>query len=77
MEYFLRLRHGPAVQVAYYDMADAEAQAQFAEVFAVAEERNLPYPLVAVDGVLRLAGTAEPYRIEPLVAEAIAARTEN
>ena len=65
------------MQVEYYDLADAEAQGQFSEVFIVAQDRNLPYPLVAVDGVLRLAGTADPYRIEPLVAQALAAHSTN
>jgi hypothetical protein len=77
VEFFLQLRHGAAVQVEYYDLAEPEAQAQFSELFTVAQDRNLPYPLVAVDGVLRLAGSAEPYRIEPLVAQALAAHSTN
>jgi hypothetical protein len=35
----------------------------------VIEERDLPYPLVAVNGQLRLAGAAEYYQVLPLVEE--------
>jgi hypothetical protein len=33
------------------------------------EERSLPYPLVALNGQLRLAGTAQYYQVLPLVEE--------
>lgn len=38
---------------------------------AAIEERDLPYPLVAVNDQVRLAGTAHFYRILPLVQEAL------
>ena len=52
----MQLRHGDAVQVEYIDLADDEAQAEYSEVVGIIEERSLPYPLVAVNGQLRLAG---------------------
>lgn len=64
------MRYGEAVQVEYVDMADPENQAQFSEVLAVVEDRDLPYPLVAIDGRLRAAGSAHYYRVLPYVQEA-------
>jgi disulfide oxidoreductase YuzD len=72
----LQLRHGQAVHVDYVDLADAEAQVEFSEVLAVIEDRSLPYPLVAVNGQLRLAGTAQYYQVLPLVEELLPAENE-
>jgi disulfide oxidoreductase YuzD len=63
------LRHGEAVQVEYVDLADSEAQARYADLMAIIAERSLPYPLVAVNGRLKLAGTAQYYQVLPLVEE--------
>lgn len=67
--YYLKMRYGEAVQVEYVDMTDAENQARFAELVQVVGEQNLPYPLVAINGHLRLAGSAHFYRILSLVEE--------
>ena len=69
------MRYGPSVEVEYIDLADTEAQAEFAEVLAVVQAQNLPYPLVAVDGHLKLVGTAHYYHIMPLVEEALQTET--
>jgi hypothetical protein len=58
------------------DLADTDAQAQFSELLAVIEERGLPYPLVALNGQLKLAGTAQYYQILPLVEELLKPREE-
>ncbi len=55
------------------DLADPAAQAEFSEVLAMIEERDLPYPLVAVNGQVRLAGTAHYYQVAPLVEELLKA----
>ena len=65
------MRYGDAVQVEYVDLADAEGQAQFADLLALVEDRDLPYPLVAINGHLRLAGTAHYYQVLPYVEEAL------
>jgi disulfide oxidoreductase YuzD len=65
------VRFGDAVKVEYVDLADAEAQAQFADLMALVEDRDLPYPLVAINGQLRLAGTAHYYQVLPYVEEAL------
>jgi disulfide oxidoreductase YuzD len=65
------LRHGPAVQLEYVDLADEEDQTRFPELFAMAEDRNLPYPLVAIDGQLRLTGSAHYFQVLPLVEQAL------
>jgi hypothetical protein len=57
------------------DLADAQAQAEFPEVLAIIEDRSLPYPLVAVNGQLRLAGTAQYYQVLPLVEELLQPET--
>ena len=63
------MKHGDAVQVEYFDLADPENQERFAEVVALAEDRDLLYPLVAMNGRLRMAGSAHYYQILPLVEE--------
>lgn len=57
-------------------MAEPESQAQFPELLAIVEERNLPYPLVAVNGHLRAAGSVQYYQILPLVEESLEAAQE-
>jgi disulfide oxidoreductase YuzD len=73
--YYLQMRHGEAVEVEYVDLADADAQARFPTLLAAIEERHLPYPLVAVNDRLRLAGSAAYYQVLPLVEQAL--ETEN
>ena len=60
------------MQVEYVDLADLGTRPQFSELLAVIKERNLPYPLVAINGQLRLAGTAQYYQVLPLVEEVLA-----
>ena len=55
------------------DLADPESQAQYQDLFSVAEDRDLPYPLVAINGQLRLAGSAHYYQVLPLVEEILEA----
>ncbi len=43
---------------------------------AVIQEQGLPYPLVAVNNRVRIAGSADYYRILPLVEEALAEAAE-
>jgi disulfide oxidoreductase YuzD len=69
------MRYGPAVEVEYVDLTTPEAQAEFSELVAVVEERELPYPLVAVNGHLRVAGSAHYYQILPYVEEAFAPKS--
>jgi hypothetical protein len=66
------LRHGEAVQVEYVDLADETVQTRFPELFTLAEDRNLPYPLVAINNQLRLTGSAHYYQVLPLVEHALA-----
>jgi hypothetical protein len=54
-------------------MADPEAQAEFAELYTVVEDRHLPYPLVAINGELKLAGSSHFYQVLPLVEELLEA----
>jgi hypothetical protein len=56
----------------YFDLADVDSQQQFANHFEVAQERNLPYPLVVVNGELSLTGSAHYYHILPLVEKTLA-----
>ena len=61
------MRYGDAVQVEYVDVADPENQTQFPDLVAVVADRDLPYPLVAINGQLRAAGSAHFYHILPYV----------
>jgi disulfide oxidoreductase YuzD len=65
------MRFGEAVQVEYVDMSEPESQAQFSELLAVVEDRDLPYPLLAINGDLRAAGSAHYYHILPYVEQAL------
>lgn len=56
------------------DLAEVENQAQFSDLVSMIAERELPYPLVAVNGQLRLAGSAHYYRVLPLIEEALATK---
>jgi len=57
----------------YVDLADADAQRQYSDLFELAQEQNLTYPLVVVNGQLSLAGSAHYYHILPLVEQVMAA----
>jgi disulfide oxidoreductase YuzD len=70
-QYYLEMRYGSAVRVEYVDMADPQNQAQFPELVAVVEDRDLPYPLIAVNGDLRAAGSAHYHHLLPLVEHAL------
>jgi len=52
-------------------MADAETQSRFSELFAMAQERHLPYPLVLIDGEPRMMGSVHYYQLLPLVEQAL------
>ena len=52
-------------------MADKGNEGRFPELAAVAADRDLLYPLVAINNQLRLAGTAHYYNVLPLVEEAM------
>jgi len=52
-------------------MADAETQVRFSELFALAQERHMPYPLVLIDGQLRMTGSVHYYQLLPLVERAL------
>jgi disulfide oxidoreductase YuzD len=64
-------RYGDSVQVGYVDLGRAEAHGEFQELLALITEQSLPYPLVAVNGQLRMAGSADYYRVIALVEEAL------
>jgi disulfide oxidoreductase YuzD len=71
---YLKMRYGDVVEVSYVDLSDPTNQERFAELVGVVDERDLGYPLVAVNGEIRLVGSAHYYHILPLVEEALAAR---
>jgi disulfide oxidoreductase YuzD len=67
------MKYGDAVRVEYVDLADSGSQEEYADVAKLADERDLLYPLVAVNGHLRVAGSAHYYRVLPLVEESLEA----
>ena len=66
------MRYGDSVRVEYIDMSEPGSQAQFPEVLAVIEDRDLPYPIIAINGRLAAAGSANYYHILPYIEEALA-----
>jgi disulfide oxidoreductase YuzD len=67
------MKYGDAVRIEYIDLADPHGQDEYADVSRLVDERGLMYPLIAVNGHLRVAGTAHYYQILPLVEEALSA----
>ena len=57
----------------YVDLADPSRQLEFTELVTTAEESNIPYPLVAINGQLKLAGSAHYYNVLPHVEEVLQA----
>ena len=68
------MRFGQAVQVEYVDLADPRMQIEYSDLVTTAEESNIPYPLVAINGQLRLAGSAHYYNVLPHVEEILQER---
>jgi disulfide oxidoreductase YuzD len=66
------MKFGDAVQVEYVDLTESENQEKYDGVMELVDQQNLAYPLVAVDGRLRIAGSAHYYRILPLIEEVLA-----
>ena len=66
------MKFGDAVQVEYVDLTESENQEKYDGVVELVDQQNLAYPLVAVDGRLRIAGSAHYYRILPLIEEVLA-----
>jgi len=58
--------------VEYVELSDAQVGERFSELLGFAEERDLAYPLIAINGQLRLAGSAHYFRVLPLVETALA-----
>jgi disulfide oxidoreductase YuzD len=61
------MQYGDDVQVEYVDLANPESQAEFGELVALVEEQNLPYPLVAINDQLRIAGSVQYHQVMPVV----------
>lgn len=67
----MQRQYGPSVQVDYIDLGQVGGREEFQELLALIADQNLPYPLVAVNGRLRMAGSADYYRVIALVEEAL------
>jgi disulfide oxidoreductase YuzD len=73
---FFQMRYGDAVRVSHVELADAANRDRFSDLVALAEERDLTYPLVAIDGQVRMAGSAHYYHILPYVEEVLASEIQ-
>jgi disulfide oxidoreductase YuzD len=65
------MQFGDAIEVRYVDMYEPESQAEFPELLALVKERALPYPLVAINGQVRAAGSAHYYHVLPYVEQVL------
>jgi disulfide oxidoreductase YuzD len=63
---------GDRVQVLYLDVADPQVRANAAGVVEGARQRHLPYPLVAIDGQVVLAGKADAESVLRKLGEVLA-----
>ena len=70
------MQHGSAVQLNYVDLADSESQVEYSDLLDLVKDKNLPYPLVAINGELRLAGSAHYFQVLPLVDELLSVPAE-
>jgi hypothetical protein len=68
------MRFGEAVRVEYVELAADGARERFGDLLLLAEERDFAFPLIAINGQLRLAGSAHYFRVLPLVEAALAAQ---
>lgn len=53
---FLKKVYSEKVQVEYFDLADAETRCLYPEVVKKAEEQDLLFPLLVLNGKIRLSG---------------------
>jgi len=66
---FLDNVYGDEVLVEYYDAAIPEEAAMFPELIKEAGERHIAYPLVLVNGELRVSGGVDTYQLMFIVDE--------
>ncbi len=52
-------------------MSVPKARDEYSELVATIQERGLPYPLVAINGRVQLAGSVAYYQVLPLVEDAL------
>lgn len=55
----------------FVDLADPDREAEFSELVTTAVEGNVPYPWVAINGQIKLAGSAHYYNVLPHVEEVL------
>ncbi|HEX6290674.1 MAG TPA: DUF1462 family protein [Herpetosiphonaceae bacterium] len=68
--------YGAAVEVAYYDLGDPQAQARIDETIALPGADRLPLPIVLLDGAIVAAGSLDLLRIVAAVAQAFQRHTQ-
>jgi disulfide oxidoreductase YuzD len=61
------MRYGDQVEVEYWDLSQPAAQAQHPDMLADIQDRGLSYPVVTVEGEIRLTGSVHYYDVLPLV----------
>ena len=62
--------YGPAVRVEYHDLSNPIFKAQAEDIYNTIKARELDYPVVTINGQIRLAGDVDFYGvIETLEAE--------
>lgn len=69
----LRKRYGDAIKVEYYDLGKEPDREKFPEISKLIEDKDLPVPVVAINGVPTMAGVVDYWAI----VEAIDAKAQN
>ena len=67
MGYYLRQRYGSQVTTDFVNLATPENREQYSSVVEAVKEHNLPLPIVAVNGEVKVAGGIDYYAISRAV----------
>ncbi len=73
MSYYLRQKFGDRVNTEFLNLAVPDVRQQYANVVSAIEKDNLPLPLVAINGEVKMAGGVDYYSIVSAIESLIVA----
>jgi disulfide oxidoreductase YuzD len=65
------MRYGDQVEVEYWDLSQPVTQARHPHILAAIQEQDLSYPVVTLEGEIRLTGSVHFHEVLPLVEAAL------
>lgn len=63
----LKQRYGDAVTVDYFDLANSAVRERFPEVARMIDAKEVPVPVVAIDGEVKMAGAVDFWHIADII----------